>query len=108
MGWNIFLLIWPQALDAMLGDAGVQLLLLPPYSPDLNPIEESFHDLKAFIRANNAYVSLYRADFGQSLHLCMEKLESRASARNHFKNSQIDISEAPESSSHSQLHYRLM
>jgi transposase len=28
-------------------DAGVKLLYLPPYSPDLNPIEEFFAELKA-------------------------------------------------------------
>lgn len=31
-------------------DAGVKLLYLPPYSPDLNPIEEFFAELKAFIK----------------------------------------------------------
>ena len=30
--------------------AGVTLEYLPPYAPFLNPIEESFHDLKAYIR----------------------------------------------------------
>jgi len=29
---------------------GVRLLFLPPYSPDFNPIKESFRDLKSFIR----------------------------------------------------------
>jgi transposase len=29
---------------------GVKLVFLPPYSPDYNPIEESFNDLKALIR----------------------------------------------------------
>jgi transposase len=32
--------------------AGVKLVYLPPYSPDLNPIEEYFWELKAFIRRN--------------------------------------------------------
>jgi len=30
--------------------AGVKLVYLPPYSPDLNPIEEFFAELKAFIK----------------------------------------------------------
>ena len=30
--------------------AGVLVRFLPPYSPSLNPIEESFHDLKLYIR----------------------------------------------------------
>lgn len=29
---------------------GVLVRFLPPYSPDFNPIEESFGDLKAYIR----------------------------------------------------------
>jgi transposase len=33
-------------------NAGVKLLYLPPYSPDLNPIEEFFAELKAFVRRN--------------------------------------------------------
>ncbi|CAI0651133.1 unnamed protein product, partial [Colletotrichum noveboracense] len=34
----------------MCDDAGVVLLYLPPYSPDLNPIEEFFAELKSFIK----------------------------------------------------------
>jgi len=33
-------------------DAGVKLVYLSPYSPDLNPIEEFFAELKAFIKQN--------------------------------------------------------
>lgn len=32
---------------------GVRIEYLPPYSPDLNPIEEGFSKIKAFIRRNN-------------------------------------------------------
>jgi hypothetical protein len=92
----------------MLLDAGVQLLFLPPYSPDFNPIEESFHDLKAHIRANNAYITLYRADFGQFLHVCMEKLGSGINVEAHFKNSQIDVSELPGSSASVELEHILV
>jgi len=35
-----------QAIEAR----GASLLYLPPYSPDLNPIEQSFAKLKALIR----------------------------------------------------------
>lgn len=31
---------------------GIQLAFLPPYSPDLNPIEEAFSKIKAWIRRN--------------------------------------------------------
>jgi transposase len=30
---------------------GAQLRFLPPYSPDFNPIEQTFAKLKAFLRA---------------------------------------------------------
>ena len=36
----------------MCSEAEVKLVFLPPYSPDLNPIEEFFAELKAFIRRN--------------------------------------------------------
>ena len=31
------------------------MMYLPPYSPDLNPIEESFAELKAFIKRSWHY-----------------------------------------------------
>jgi len=36
----------------MCEDAGVVLAFLPPYSPDLNLIEETFAQLKACIKKN--------------------------------------------------------
>jgi transposase len=36
-------------IEEMCRDAGVKVVYLPPYSPDLNPIEELFAELKAFI-----------------------------------------------------------
>ena len=40
----------PEVRAAIEG-AGAQLQFLPPYSPDLNPIEQAFAKLKAFPRA---------------------------------------------------------
>jgi transposase len=34
--------------------AGASLLCLPPYSPDLNPIEQAFAKLKALLRTATA------------------------------------------------------
>ena len=34
---------------------GVRIEFLPPYSPDLNPIEEAFSKIKYFLRRNQAY-----------------------------------------------------
>jgi transposase len=39
-----------KRIEQMCADAGVKLMYLPPYSPDLNLIEEFFSELKAFIK----------------------------------------------------------
>ena len=39
-----------ERVEQLCADAGVKLAYLPPYSPDLNPIEEFFAVLKVFIR----------------------------------------------------------
>jgi transposase len=39
------------AVRSAVGGAGCRLLYLPPYSPDLNPIENAFSKLKALLRA---------------------------------------------------------
>jgi transposase len=38
------------AVRAAIEDVGAKLLFLPPYSPDLNPIEQVFAKLKALLR----------------------------------------------------------
>lgn len=38
------------AVQAVIEAAGAELRLLPPYSPDLNPIEFAFSKLKAYLR----------------------------------------------------------
>ena len=39
-----------QAIRAALTAAGAKLFFLPPYSPDLNPIEQVFSKLKTLLR----------------------------------------------------------
>ena len=39
-----------RAVRRAIRDAGAHRLLLPPYSPDLNPIEQAFAKLKALLR----------------------------------------------------------
>ncbi|TPR10100.1 RNase H family protein [Aspergillus niger] len=39
-----------ERVEQLCSEKGVKLIFLPPYSPDLNPIEEFFAELKAFIR----------------------------------------------------------
>ena len=40
-----------RAVRKAIRAAGAHILFLPPYSPDLNPIEQAFAKLKAFLRA---------------------------------------------------------
>ena len=40
--------------SAIIEDRGCTLLYLPPYSPDLNPIEEAFSEIKQLLRAIGA------------------------------------------------------
>ena len=44
------LFYYTERIAQMCADAGVKLMYLPPYSPDLNLIEEFFAELKAFIK----------------------------------------------------------
>jgi transposase len=46
------LFYYTKRIEQMCSDAGVKLLYLPPYSPDLNPIEKFFAELKGFIKRN--------------------------------------------------------
>lgn len=39
-----------QRIKDLIKNAGCQLIYLPPYSPDLNPIEHYWHKLKTIIR----------------------------------------------------------
>jgi transposase len=51
-------------IEQLCDKAGVKLLYLPPYSPDLNPIEEFLAELKTFIKRNwHCYTDTPRQDF---------------------------------------------
>ena len=41
-------------MTGLLQSIGVLVKFLPPYSPDLNPIEEVFSEVKYFIRAESS------------------------------------------------------
>lgn len=43
-----------RAIRTAIHQAGAHLFFLPPYSPDLNPIEMAFSKLKTFLRKANA------------------------------------------------------
>jgi transposase len=69
--------------------AGCRLKYLPPYSPDFNPIERSFHDLKAYVRRHRREVKLFN-NFGDFLQYCLEsRTLFRGAAVGHFRCSLI-------------------
>ena len=48
-------------LQELCKQAGVILEFLPPYSPDFNPIEATFKDLKAWIKRNYTLASEFES-----------------------------------------------
>jgi hypothetical protein len=68
---------------------------VPPYSPDLTPIEEFFAELKAFIKRNWGY---YEADpdqgFDAFLAWCIDIVGAKEeSAKGHFRHAGLKIEE---------------
>jgi transposase len=45
-----------QRIEQMCSEARVKLVYLPPYSPDLNPIDEFFAELKSFHPQKMAFI----------------------------------------------------
>jgi hypothetical protein len=45
-----------EALQRRYNELGILLIYLPPYSPDLNPIEQSFNQIKIWMRKNRDYL----------------------------------------------------
>jgi transposase len=82
-----------ERISQMCADAGVKLVYLPPYSPDLNPIEEFFAELKGFIKRNWSYYAEYPTQgFSTFLEWCINQVGAREeSARGHFRHSGLSI-----------------
>lgn len=79
---------WPEPKSVMCSEAGVKLVYLPPYSPDLNPIEEFFAELKAFIGRNwQSYEGNPDQGFDTFLDWCVK------SAEGHFRHAGVTIEE---------------
>lgn len=84
-----------ERVKQLCSDAGVKLLYLPPYSPDFNPIEEFFAELKAYIKkAWPAYEEDPDQGFKTFLRRCVDHVGSRKeSAEGHFRNAGIMVEE---------------
>ena len=83
-----------QRLQELCDDARVLLDFLPPYSPDFNPIEEAFAELKAWMRKNNQLQDAYTnfegfLEAGLSFYLANK-------TGNHFKSCHILVPKRPD------------
>ena len=62
-------------------------MYLPPYSPDLNPIEEAFAELKAWCRKHHS--DARDMDFEPFLEHAMTSVKD--GARGHFSRSRVGV-----------------
>jgi transposase len=78
---------YTEYIRQMCADARVKLVYLPPYSLDLNPIEEFFAELKAFIKRNwQVYEASLAQGFDHFLQWCIDVVgERERSAQGHFR-----------------------
>jgi transposase len=63
---------------------GIRVMELPPYSPDFNPIENTFNTLKQWIKSNRAVQDLYE-DFREFLVVAIASAIGQ-DARGYFRN----------------------
>ena len=70
----------------MCENAGIKLEYLPPYSPDFNPIEEAFAELKAWIRRNYVLADGFES-FDLFLNVALESMAHRPG--NHFRSAHV-------------------
>jgi transposase len=70
-------------LCQMYKERGVLLKFLLPYSPDFNPIEATFKDLKAWIKRNYKLAADFK-DFGNFLEFAISQCKDE-NARQHFQ-----------------------
>jgi len=65
--------------------AGVRLLYLPPYSPDLNPIELSFNELKAWMRRERELSYEFGSWYAGFITVGLESVCPEETARRYFR-----------------------
>ena len=83
----------------MCAETGVQLEFLPPYSPDFNPIEESFAGLKAWMKRNRELASVYGDDFRGFIELAISEFADNMNARGYFRSAGIFVEEVDDGDS---------
>lgn len=82
-----------HSIEAACLRKGVWIKFLPPYSPDFNPIEESFNDLKSFIRRHyrkkKSEFNLYQEFLEWAIKEVGRGPSAAKRARGHFRNAGI-------------------
>ena len=75
-----------ERVEELIRANSLEIRYLPPYSPDLNPIELTFGILKAWIRANFHRLWLYfQGSFDEFLKYAIENSSCDAYLRQHFR-----------------------
>lgn len=84
---------YSDRIKQMCFDTGIKLVYLPPYSPDFNPIEEFFADLKAFIKKRwYEYKDNLAQDFGAYLEWCVSVVGgNKQNAEAHFRHAGVPV-----------------
>lgn len=78
---------------AKLENAGVRVMWLPPYSPDFNPIEQSFNELKAWMRKNRETAYSYGEYFEGFIRLALDSVCPPEHARGYFRDCGYDVND---------------
>ncbi len=71
----------------MCTEAGVELVFLPPYSPDYNPIEQSFATLKQWMQRHGELAE--EDDFEGFIRLAVEEYNNSSHPGAHFRSAYI-------------------
>ncbi len=84
-----------ERVEQMCHDARVKLVYLPPYSPDLNPINKFFTELKAIIKRSwQNYEENPEQGFDTFLKYCIDVVGGKErSAKGHFRHTGLTIEE---------------
>ena len=91
---NVAIHINPRIEEAI-RQHGCEIRYLPPYSPDLNPIELSFSVLKAWIRRHFHQIwPHFEGSFGDFLRYAVRRSRCDQHAKGHFDHSNYYIYEA--------------
>lgn len=86
-----------DAIKQMCDRAGVKLEMTAPYTPDTNPIEGYFGQLKAYVKSRwDEHLGLIRKDFGEYVKSCIKAVGAwRTSAEGHFRKAGLTIEQSP-------------